>query len=99
MATTTFREDYLGRDLQAPTVNSLDSLGVPTTATVDRMGRALRRGVRANTTAVTLGQEIQFTGGEKFTVTVAGTTAAAPPTAPAVGATVADGTATLLRTK
>ena len=99
MATTTFREDFLGRDLQAPTVNALDSLGRVTTATVDFIGRPLRRVVRANTTAVTLNQEIQFTGGEKFTVTVAGTTAAAPPSVPAVGATVVDGTATLLRTK
>lgn len=99
MATTTFREDFLGRDLVAPTVNSLDFLGRVTTSTVDALGRSLRRVVRANTTAVTLNQEIQFTGGEKFIVTVAGTTAASPPTAPAVGATVADGTATLLRQK
>jgi hypothetical protein len=99
MATTTFREDYLGRDLVAPTSNALDHLGRVTTSTVDFVGRALRRGVRANTTAVALGQELQFTGGEKFVVTVAGTTAAAPPSAPAVGATVADGTATLLRQK
>jgi hypothetical protein len=99
MATTTFREDYLGRDLVAPTVNALDYIGRVTTSTVDHVGRALRRVLRANTTAVTLGQELQFTGGEKFVVTVAGTTAAAPPTAPAVGATVVDGTATLLRQK
>lgn len=99
MATTTFREDYLGRDLVAPTVNALDSLGRATTSTVDYMGRPLRRGVRANSTPVTLNQEIQFTGGEKFIVTVAGTTAASAPAAPAVGATVADGTATLLRQK
>jgi catechol 2,3-dioxygenase-like lactoylglutathione lyase family enzyme len=99
MATTTFREDFLGRDLVAPTVNSLDFLGTATTATVDRMGRALRRVLRANTVAVTLGQELQFAGGTKYTVTVAGTTAASEPSPPAVGATVADGTATLLRTK
>ncbi len=99
MATTNFREDHLGRDLQAPTVNALDHLGRATTATADALGRPLRRILRANTTAVTLGQELAFTGGEKLTVTVAGTTAAAQPTAPAVGATVADGTATLLRTK
>ncbi len=99
MATTTFREDYLGRDLVAPTVNALDSLGRVTTSTADFAGRALRRVVRANTTAVTVGQELQFTGGEKFIVTVAGTTAAAPPAAPAVGATVVDGTATLIRQK
>lgn len=99
MATTTFREDYLSRDLVTPGSNSLDHLGRATTATVDHLGRPLRRVLRANTTAVTLNQELQFTGGEKFIVTVAGTTAAAPPTPPAVGATVADGTATLLRQK
>jgi hypothetical protein len=99
MATTNFREDFLGRDLQAPTVNSLDTLGVATTATVDRMGRALRRVLRANTTAVTLNQELAYVDGKKFIVTVAGTTAAAEPGPPAVGATVVDGTATLLRTK
>jgi hypothetical protein len=82
-----------------PASNSLDALGRATTSTVDFIGRPLRRVLRANTTAVTLGQEIQFTGGEKFAVTVAGTTAAAPPSAPAVGATVVDGTATLLRQK
>jgi hypothetical protein len=99
MATTAFREDHLGRDLQAPTVNALDPMGRVTTSTVDYMGRPLRRVLRANTTAVTLGQELQFTGNQKFVVTVAGTTAASPPAAPAVGATVADGTATLLRQK
>jgi hypothetical protein len=99
LATTTFREDFLGRDLVNPAVNSLDFLGRVTTSTVDNIGRSLRRVLRANTTAVTLNQEIQFVGGEKFIVTVAGTTAASAPTAPAVGATVADGTATLLRQK
>ncbi len=99
MATTNFREDYLSRDLVAPTVNSLDSLGRVTTATVDFVGRPLRRVLRANTTAVTLGQELQFVAGTKYTVTIAGTTAASEPSPPAVNATVADGTATLLRTK
>lgn len=98
MATTTFREDYLGRDLQAPTVNSLDSLGVPTTATVDRLGRSLRRITRPISGAVSLGQEVQSTaGGTKYIVTIAGTTGASDPTPPAVGATVADGTATYRR--
>lgn len=99
MATTTFREDYLGRDLQAPTVNSLDQLGVATTATVDRLGRSLRRVIRPVSAAVTLNQEIQVTDGKKYIVTVAGTTGASDPTPPAVGSTVADGTATLLRQK
>lgn len=99
MATTTLREDYLGRDLQAPTVNALDHLGRATTATVDSTGRALRRVIRPVSAAVTLGQEIQVTDGKKYVVTVAGTTGASDPTPPAIGATVVDGTATLLRTK
>jgi len=99
VATTTFREDYLGRDLQAPGTNALDHLGRVTTATVDAVGRSLRRVLRANSTAVTLGQELQFVGGTKYTVTVAGTTAVSEPSPPAVGSTVVDGGATLLRTK
>jgi hypothetical protein len=99
MATTTSREDFLGRDLIAPTVNSLDYLGRVTTSTADFSGRALRRVIRPISGAVTLGQEIQVTDGKKYIVTIAGTTGAADPTPPAVGATVADGTATLLRQK
>jgi hypothetical protein len=99
VATTTFREDYLGRDLVAPTVASLDYLGRVTTSTVDAMGRALRRVIRPISSAVTLNQEIQVTDGKKYIVTVAGTTGASDPTPPAIGATVADGTATLLRQK
>jgi hypothetical protein len=97
VATTNFREDWLGRDLIAPTTNALDFLGRSVTATTGYVGTSLRRGLRTNTTAVTLGQEIQFVGGEKFVVTIAGTTAGAPPTAPAIGATVVDGGATLRR--
>jgi hypothetical protein len=99
MATTTFREDYLGRDLTAPATNALDHLGRATTATVDASGRPLRRVVRPISAAVTLNQEVQVTDGKKYTVTVAGTTGATDPTPPAVGSTVVDGTATLLRTK
>ena len=99
MATTTFREDFLGRDLQNPTVNALDYLGRPVTATVDGSGRPLRRLIRPVSGAVTLDQEIQVTDGKKYIVTVAGTTGASDPTPPAVGATVVNGTATLLRQK
>jgi len=99
MATTSLREDYLGRDLQAPTVNSLDYLGRATTSTVDSLGRSLRRTLRPISAAVTLNQEIQVTDGKKYIVTVAGTTGASDPTPPAVGSTVADGTATFLRQK
>jgi hypothetical protein len=98
MATTNFREDFLGRTLQAPTVNALDHLGRVTTATLDFLGRGLRRILRVNSTAYADGVEIAFAGGEEFTVTIGGTSAASPPAAPAVGATVVDGTATLLRT-
>jgi hypothetical protein len=99
MATTTFREDYLGRDLQAPTVNALDFLGRTVTGTVDSAGRPLRRVLRPVSGAVTLNQEIQVTDGKKYIVTVAGTTGASDPAPPAVGATVVDGTATLRRQK
>jgi hypothetical protein len=99
MATTTKREDYLGRDLTTPASTSKDHLGRLTTATADALGRLLRRDLRANTTAVSLNQELQFAGGNKFVVTVAGTTAASEPSSPAVGSTVVDGTATLRRTK
>jgi hypothetical protein len=99
VATTTFREDYLGRDLAAPTVNALDHLGRATTSTADGLGRPLRRVIRPVSSAVTLGQEVQVTDGKKYVVTVAGTTGATDPTPPAVGVTVADGTATLLRQK
>jgi hypothetical protein len=97
--TTTYREDWLGRDLQTPGTNSLDHLGRATTSTVDSLGRSLRRVIRPVSAAVTLGQEIQVTDGKKYVVTVAGTTGASDPTPPAVGATVVDGSATLRRQK
>jgi hypothetical protein len=99
MATTTFRDDYLGRDLVTPASNALDYLGRVATSTVDYLGRSLRRVIRPVSSAVSLNQEIQVTDGKEYIVTVAGTTGASDPTPPAVGATVADGTATLLRTK
>jgi hypothetical protein len=99
VATTTFRDDFLGRDLAAPTVNSLDYLGRVTTSTTDFLGRPLRRLIRPVSGAVTLNQEIAVTDGKEYTVTIAGTTGASDPTPPAVGATVVDGTATFLRTR
>jgi hypothetical protein len=99
MATTTFRSDFLDRDLQNPGTNALDYMGRAVTATNDRLGRPLRRVIRPVSSAVTLGQEIQVTDNKRYVVTVAGTTGATDPTPPAVGATVVDGTATLLRTR
>lgn len=98
MATTTFRDDHMGRDLVTPASASKDFLGRATTSGVDYLGRALTRVVRANDTAYTLGTFVEFTGGQEFTVTTAGTSASSQPTAPAVGATVTDGTAVLTRT-
>ena len=99
MATTTFRSDFLDRDLVNPGTNATDYMGRLVTATNDRLGRSLRRVIRPVSSAVTLGQEIQVTDNKRYVVTVAGTTGATDPTPPAVGATVADGTATLLRTR
>lgn len=99
MATTALREDFLGRDLVAPTSASTDFIGRVTTSTVDSMGRALRRTLRVNSTAYSLNTELAYVDGKKFIVSVAGTTTTVEQTAPAVGATVVDGTATLLRQK
>jgi hypothetical protein len=98
MATTTSRDDYLGRDLVTPASASKDFLGRATTSSVDYLGRGLTRVVRANSTAYSLGAFIEFTGGQEFTVTTAGTSGESQPTAPAIGATVNDGTAVLTRT-
>jgi hypothetical protein len=97
MATTHFREDFLGRDLQNPGTVATDFLGRAVTATVDGTGRSLRRILRANTTAYTTGTEIAFTTGSKYLVTVGGTSAASQPSVPAVGASIADGSCTILR--
>ena len=99
MATSNLREDYLGRNLIDPTSNVKDYMGRIAASTTDYMGRTLRRIVRSNNMALTLGQEIQFTGGTKYTVKVAGTAAGSPPSIPAVGADVTDGNATLTRTR
>jgi hypothetical protein len=99
VATTIYREDHLGRDLIAPTVDARDYLGRTVTATGDAAGRSLRRVIRPVSGAVTLNQEIQVADGKKYVVTVAGTTGASDPTPPAVGSTVVDGTATLRRQK
>lgn len=97
-ATTTLREDYLGRNLVDPTGVAKDYLGRATTATADSTGRPLRRPVRAMSTALALGAEVQYPTGEKFIVKTAGTThATVVPAVPAIGADVTDGTAVLTR--
>lgn len=97
MATTTFRRDYLSRKLLNPGTASTDYMGRATTATADSSGRNLVATVRANSTAYTLGTLVEFSTGELFVCTVAGTSAAAQPGVPANGATVVDGTATWTR--
>ena len=97
MATTSYREDHLGRDLQAPTTNAVDYLGRTTTPTAGPTGHGLRRVIRPISSAVALNQEVQTTTGVKYLEVVAGTTGATDPPPPAVGATVADGSATLRR--
>lgn len=97
MATTTQRRDYLSRKLVTPASASTDYLGRVTTSTVDSLGRTLLAPVRANTTAYTLGNLVEFTTGELFLCTTAGTSTAAQPSVPANGATVADGTVTWTR--
>lgn len=63
------------------------------------LGEDLGGGARANSTAVTFGQIIEFTNGQAYRVTVAGTTAASQPSTTGIdiGETLADGTATLER--
>lgn len=98
MATTIFRRDYLMRDVVDPTGTAKDALGRATTSTVDHLGRALVAEVWAGTHAMVVGEYVQIVStGIVYLVTVSGTTAAGEPTAPAVGATVVSGTATLQR--
>jgi hypothetical protein len=96
---TSFREDHLGRDLVSPATDARDFLGRAVGATGDTLGRSLRRVIRPISSAVSLNQEVQTAAGTKYIVVTAGTTGASDPTPPAVGSTVADGTATLRRTK
>lgn len=97
MATTTSRRDFLSRKLVNPASASVDYLGRVTTSTVDSLGRSLVAPVRINSTAYTLGNLVEFSTGELFVCTVAGTSAASQPAVPANGATVVDGTATWTR--
>lgn len=99
MATTTFREDYLGRDLQNESTNAVDHLGRATTATVDYLGRPLTVAPWAATTAYALGDFVYLAGEEELECIVAGTSGGVAPVAPAVGATVVDGGVTWRRTE
>jgi hypothetical protein len=98
MATTTFRRDFLLRKILNPGTTATDYLGRLTTATLDASGRSLVAIDFPATTVVALGSYIDVPASRiVYKVTVGGTTAAAAPTAPGVGATVVSGTATLLQ--
>lgn len=102
MTTTTSKEDYLGRDLvnaTPGTSNATDFLGRAVIAgNKDFVGRALTSIPWTATTAVKVG-DIMYVAGGELTCTVAGTTGATAPTAPALGATVTDGSATWKRSE
>jgi uncharacterized membrane protein len=96
MATTTLRRDYLLRRIVNPGTDARDFLNRATTATVDSTGRALVARDYPGAVAVTLGEFLDVPATRiVYQVTVAGTAAAAAPTPPGVGNTVASGTATL----
>jgi uncharacterized membrane protein len=96
MATTTFRRDHLLRRILNPGTTATDYIGRLTTSTLDSSGRALVAIDFPVSTAVSLGAYLDVVATRiVYQVTVAGTTAAAAPTPPGVGATVVSGTATL----
>lgn len=98
MATSIFRRDYLMRRLITPASASVDHLGRATTSTVDSTGRALIAIDWPGAVAVALNAYIDVAATRiVYKCTVAGTAAAAAPTAPGVGNTVVSGTATLLQ--
>jgi hypothetical protein len=103
MPTTTYKEDYSGRDLvnaTPGTSQATDFLGRAVQAgNLDYLGRSLTSKPWPTSGAVTVGTVVYVTGGE-LTATTAGTTAATVPTAPgAVGGTVVDGSVTWTRTE
>src|SRR4030095_11063361 len=97
MATTTFRRDFLQRKVLNPGTTATDYLGRLTTSTADASGRLLYATDYQNSTAYTLGQFVQLASGVLVQCTVAGTSAAGPPTAPGYGNTVVSGGATFLQ--
>ena len=104
MPTTTYKEDYLGRDLvnaTPGTSQATDSTGRAVQAgNIDFLGRALTSKPWVIATPYTVGTVVYVAGGE-LTCTVAGTShASTAPTAPgSVGGTVVDNTVTWTRTE
>ena len=102
MTTTTAKEDFLGCDLvnaTPGTSQATDRLGRSVTAgSKDWLGRSLTSVPWAATTAYAKGAVVYVAGGE-LTCETAGTSIGTAPTAPALGATVTDGTVTWRRTE
>lgn len=101
MATSTFKEDWLGRKLQNATPGTTDPvkdyLGRNTTATQGYAGMGLSSATWPGAVPVTVGTEYWVVGGT-LVVTIAGTAAAGAPALPgSVGGTVVSGGATLVR--
>ena len=102
MATSTAKEDYMGRKLANATPGTtnpvLDYVGrTCATTTTDYMGRTLTSLAWPGAVALSLGVEYWVVGGT-LVVTTAGTGAAGAPALPgSVGGTVVSGTATLTR--
>ena len=104
MTTTTRKEDFLGRNLTNATPGTSDAtdhLGRNVIASnKDFLGRNLTVVPHAVATAYSVGAVTYLAGGEELVAEVAGTShATVAPTAPAVGATVVDGTVTWRRTE
>jgi hypothetical protein len=103
MVTTTRKEDFLGRNLTNATPgtsNATDHLGRNVIASnKDFLGRNLTSVPHAVTTAYTTGAVVYLAGGQELVAESNGTTGGTAPTAPAVGATVVDGTVTWRRSE
>lgn len=94
MTTTTYKEDFAGRNLANATPGSTqakDFLGRSVAAgNKDFLGRSLTCKPHATSTAFTKGQTV-YIGNAELTATTSGTSAGSAPTPPALGATVTDG--------
>ena len=103
MTTTTYKEDFAGRNLTNATPGSSqakDFLGRNVTAgNKDFLGRSLTSRPHAISTAFTKGTVVYLAGGAELTATTSGTSAGTAPTAPALGATVTDGGVVWRRTE
>jgi len=104
MTTTLRKEDFLGRNLSNATPGTTDAkdhLGRNVLASnKDFLGRALTVVPHAVATAYAKGAIVYLSGGQELVAETAGTShATVAPTAPAVGATVVDGTVTWRRSE